>query len=666
MNNIKFDFTNNNTEYLLNIKNDIFTKQNNTYDSVVSIIDKRTYNNTILPLINIVDYCSVLTNCIVYIVNFHTLKKMRDCASNIQTDLEKHGIELSMRTDMFNAFIEYYNGYYIEEKKDLSNEQNKYIERSYINYKKMGMYLSEDEKSEVKKIQQKIAELSNDFSNNLNNDETKLIFTKEELIGVPDSWFESHKPICERESGNHSYEFTLKYHDKITIMETCECRETRKTMMTYCALKCNRENSPLFNEIIKLRTLLANKLGFESFADYNCTLNILNTSNKIIDFENEIAQIIEPQYTSVINNLKMFAINHSNNVITDLQKYDLDYYNKQYIQQHCNFNIESCRKYFPLNHVKDRMFELFQNILGLKFYQIDNENIWDKSVQTYKVVNTNDESIVGYFYLDFFPRDGKYDHFAVFQLADGFDTTNNINYEGNYIYPTGCIVCNFPENESLKFEDVVTLFHEFGHLMHLLCSKAKLSSNGSFHVSMDFVETPSQLFEFWCYVPSVLKYITKHVDTNEPIDDESIDKIIKSNKINKSLFYQSQIFLGMIDMKIHSLKNEDFTDTISNEIYTSTYKNILKFEPISDSNGFCVFGHLVAGYEAGYYSYLRSEAYSANLYFEMFKGNEFNIEVGNKYRKEVLEKGSTMNEIVIMENFLGKNLNDKFFIDKIR
>lgn len=662
---LNFDFKNTTVEYLDTIKNKIIKEEDRVYDEIANFTGDYNYKNVILPGYSVDDYCSIQAQCIGFIANFAVSEELRNHANEIETELSKHNIELAMRKDIYDVVSTYYNGFYNTEKQFLSTEQNKSIEDTMIAYRHMGMHLPEDERKAIQEIKEQISEKENKFNNTLNNDTSKMSFKKSYLTGVPQSWFDSHKPEEEQLDGEDVYEITTKPYDYITIIDYCTYRNTRYEMYKLYASKCYEENSPLFNEILELRASLANKLGFKNYGDYGVQKNLLNTSEKIMDFENNIIDIFKDQYQTDMTNLLEFAKQHGFEY-ESFDAWDFRHYDKLYKKNNCDLDMEEIRKYFSLDNTVSKMFEIYQSILGLSFIEIQNDNIWHESVKFYQVVDSNTFDCIGYFYLDFFPREGKYAHFAIFSLSGGFDSYNNQYFDFDNVPSIGCMACNFPEGEPLKYDDVVTLFHEFGHMMHLLCCESKLSCNSSFRTKIDFVETPSQLLEYWCRSPEVLKFMTKHSVTGEPMNDELITKLLLSQKVNKSIFYVRQIFLGIVDMTVHSFSHENIKNIDSGQIYSSLNKQFTGFDSLPNTNGFSHFSHLCGGgYEAGYYSYLRSLAYSANLYYVAFKGHEFDKEVGMRYRNIILKSGSTRNELEIMEEFLGEKLDDSYFINEL-
>lgn len=662
---IDFDFKNTTVEYLDIVKNKIIQEEDRVYDEIAKFKGEFNYRNIILPADSVDNYCSIQSQCISFIANFAVSEELRNHANKIETEIIKHNIELSMRKDIYDIINSYYNGFYNTEKEFLSKEQNKHIEDTMRTYNYMGMHLHENERKEIQEIKEKISEKENNFNNTLNNNNSKMLFKKSDMNGVPQSWFDSHKSEEIQIDNEDVYEITTKPHDYITIIDDCKCRNTRYEIYKLNSSKCYKENSPVFNEILQLRSLLANKLGFKNYGDYCVQDNILNTSDKIMDFENNIINIFKDQYQTDIKNLLIFAKQNGFDSNT-FEPWDIRFYDKLYKKINCNLDMEEVRKYFSLNNTVSKMFEIYQSILSLLFIEIQNDNIWHESVKFYQVIDSTTFEEVGYFYLDFFPREGKYSHFAIFSLSGGFDSSDN-QYFNSHSFPSiGCMACNFPESESLKFDDVVTLFHEFGHMMHLLCCESKLSCNTSFHTKIDFIETPSQLLEYWCYAPSVLKFITKHSDTGKPMNNDLINKLLLSEKVNKSIFFVRQIFFGIIDMTVHSYSHDEIKNIDSEQIFKSLYKKFTGFDTLPNTNGFSYFGHIAGGgYEAGYYSYLRSKIYSANLYYVAFEGHEFDKNVGMRYRNIILKSGSSKNELEIMEEFLGEKLDDSYFMKEL-
>lgn len=673
MNFFNFDFKNTTKEQIENLKNNLIYESNNVHDSVANFKGDVSFRTIINPLISVLDYCNVYNECIGFVSIFSTSEELRNYATECQTELSSHFIKLSMRKDIYDKFNDYYQGFYNTEKNFLNKEQIKYVEDSMIEFKQDGLNLPEEKRNKIQNLLEQISKNSNTYNLNINNDKTKLYFRKKELVGLPNDWFVNEKILKNvKELGyqelegedNQLYEVTLKSHDYSTILDNCINGNVRKQVYEKYAAKCYHQNTKIFEDIVKDRILLANKLGFNNFNDYKVQKNILNTGQKVMDFENNLFNIFKPKFDKDMLNLLQFANDNGLNK-NKFDPWDLNYYDTLY--KKCVHNIDQIEisKYFSMENVLKNMFDIFQHILSLKIIKVDNENIWHDSVEFFQLVDADTLETLGYFYLDLYEREGKYPHFACCNLTSRFNSLNNQYFQVDVVLPIGCIVGNFSNNQSLNHEDVVSMFHEFGHLMHFLCCKAEYSDHCSFGTAIDFVETPSQLFEYWCFSPVILKIISKHKDTGDHLTDKLIDNIIQHEKINKSLYYMRQIFYGLVDIKIHS-HDINTLDTIDSEqIYNESYQSIMSQTRPENTNGFSYFTHLIGGYESGYYSYLRSKAYSANLYYAKFKNNELDRDIGIQYKNKILQNGSIESELTIMENFLQEKLNDNYFLNEI-
>ena len=219
------------------------------------------------------------------------------------------------------------------------------------------------------------------------------------------------------------------------------------------------------------------------------------------------------------------------------------------------------------------------------------------------------------------------------------------------------MACNFPKNDSLEFSDVVTFFHEFGHVMHEICSKTQLSDFSGFNVEHDFVEAPSQMLEYWCYENKPLKMMSSHMESKKKIPKKIIDKLKNTKNIFNAHHNKRQILFGLFDLKIHMNSKDDPI-----QLWDKLEKKILKYDNNNNTSFISSFGHLMGGYDAGYYGYLRSESYASNMFNKIFKNNELSKEKGLLYRKYILEPGATKDGIVLLTKFLGEKPSDKYFL----
>ena len=321
-------------------------------------------------------------------------------------------------------------------------------------------------------------------------------------------------------------------------------------------------------------------------------------------------------------------------------------YTRKYTDRESCLNKKELSKYFTIETVTKGMFEIYETLLGLKFVEVTDqypESLYANNIKLYFVYNLdNMEKPIGCFYLDLFPREGKYSHAAQFTLVS----------KSKYNLPICAIVCNFDSKMNIEFDNVVTYFHEFGHLMHNITSENTIGSLAGTNCQRDFVETPSQMFEEWCYCLEPLKKLSN--DPNS-INDELIKKINKSNKILQGVFNARQLSFCFLDMKLHS------SDPNVGTFYNDLIKELFRYDISPKINMMANWGHLF-GYDSSYYGYLWSQVYAIDL-FSFFKDNELNQELGLKLRKEILSKGGALDGDVLLYNFMNREPNANAFID---
>ena len=426
-------------------------------------------------------------------------------------------------------------------------------------------------------------------------------------------------------------------------MEYCKNRDTRKKICIAYNSRCMNENNDIMIDIFKLRKELANLFEYENFSDYQLEDKMAKTTYRVMSFLNELYSKIEPKLENDLHELKKMSI--VDNII-DLELYDISYYSRLYKEKMMEISKEEIKKYFSLDKVIKGMFEIYSKLLNYRFEENNNYNntFWHSDVKLYNVNDLNN-NLIGYFYLDLYPREGKYSHAACFDIISKSDK----------VKPVAIMACNFDKNDNIDFDNVETLFHEFGHVMHHMSARCTISDLSSFSCENDFVETPSQLFEEWCYAPSTLKMMA-----NDDIPDYVINKIILSRKLLNGYHYARQLLFGFFDMDIHG---NNF-DKEPKELYNNTLEKVLKIKSLKETNMIASFGHLFGGYEAGYYGYLWSLVYAKDL-FTKFIGKELDSELGEKLKEQVLSYGGMRDSIESLKEFLGREPNSDYFIDSL-
>eukprot|EP01119_Soliformovum_irregulare_P009694 TRINITY_DN232_c0_g2_i1.p1 TRINITY_DN232_c0_g2~~TRINITY_DN232_c0_g2_i1.p1 ORF type:complete len:572 (+),score=214.58 TRINITY_DN232_c0_g2_i1:230-1945(+) len=568
--------------------------------------------------------------------------------------MEAFNIEMDSREDLYRVFVEFSK---TDAGKSLQGEDKRYLEKVINGFERNGLGLEPAARKRISEIKQKLSELSIRFSQNLNEDKTELEFTKEELDGVSSDYLQDRKMNGDR------YVITLKYPDLFPILEECRIAETRKKMEFANSAKCAEKNSPLLEEAISLRQEEAQLLGFKNHAAYILDIRMAKTTQRVFDFLNDLVEKLEKPARKDIEKLLKLKESETKESDGKLNIWDWRYFDNLMLQKEFQVDHNLIKDYFPLEKVTKGMLDIYQEILGLKFVQLESEksHVWHEDVQQFEVLDVKSGNFIGHFYLDLFPRDGKYGHAAEFDLVKG------CTIRGKKQNPASAMVANFTKPLAdkpslLKFSEVETYFHEFGHVMHEICATAKHYRFSGTNVERDFVEAPSQMLENWCYEEEVLKIISGHYqDQSKTLPNELREKIIKARNVNEALKNRRQLHFGMFDMLLHTAEGR----VDSQKMWLDCMSRVGMIPGQEGTNGAATFGHIMGGYSAGYYGYLWSKVYSCDMFLKFKNSGVMNSEIGRKYRDIILAAGGTRDAWDCVCDFLGREPNPEAFLKEI-
>jgi Zn-dependent oligopeptidase len=356
-----------------------------------------------------------------------------------------------------------------------------------------------------------------------------------------------------------------------------------------------------------------------------------------------------------LQSLLKFAKTKSDNIFikNEFDRWDISYYIREYNELECNIDLNEIRKYFPFRKVVEGLCIICEKMFGLVIQKIETDNVWHDCVELYAVFDDASREILGYFYLDLYQREGKYANSTTVDFQSGCDLTKIL--EEDIRLPHVVIIgCNFPLDDYMDFSNVILLFHEFGHAMHQICSRSSLQEFSALKIDRDFVETPSQLFEYFAYKTECLELISVH-----PQPDKLREKLVANKNSMVSFYLKRQISFGLGDLALHMLNNDTYN--IQKIWYDATD---LAYPTKIRLHTFASVGHLVNGYDVGYYGYLLSATYAAHIYYRMFN-DEINIlksNVGRMYRKKLLEAGSRIDAMDLLVEFLGEKPDMMYFL----
>jgi len=650
-----FRWTNWSARDIEKVARDFIAHKKRKYAEIKRIPEKkRTFENTIYALESS-DYDMMDgVQSIELLKEVSPDEKVRRAAKRMIDKLDKELVEIEYDEGLYKAVKEYVNNKKKKENtKKLSAEDKKLLNDALLGYKRMGLELSVARRKQLKANLKKLAKLSSDFSNNINEYRDHIEATIEEMDGLPKNYING---LNKNKKGK--YIVTLEYPDYIPFMSNAKCAHRRKELMDKNLQQGGKKNITILEKIIKLRSENAKILGYKNHADFKTETKMAKNAKNVEKFLNSLIRRIRTRAREDTRVLEELKKEETGDKKTRLEYYDIGYYANKLLKKRHNIETEKIREYFPLQIVKEGIFEIYSKLFSIKFEKLNNFELWHKDAELYAVKNGGE--IISYFILDLYPRKNKYGHAAVTSLVSGRE--NKISKK--YIAPVKCMIANFPKPRKghpslLSRGEVEIFFHEFGHLMHGVLTRAKYASQSGTNVSLDFVEAPSQMLEHWTWDKKMLNILSEHYKTKKNLPKSILDNMLNAKKHLIHYGAMRQLSLAYFDLMLHMGDKKKIC-----ELYNSIlYKNIgikMPKENIFPAG----FGHLV-GYDAGYYSYMWSKVYSSDMFTKFKRAGLLNKKVGMEYRKCILEKGSSEEEMKLLERFLGRKPNNKSFLKEI-
>ncbi len=569
----------------------------------------------------------------------HPDEGMRNASMVCEQEFIKQTTEFSLDTDLYKAI-----SLLKMDDASLSEEDKYYLNDVISDFKRNGVDKDEKTRDELKKLSVVLSEFEQEYYKNIGADRKRIIVETElELKGLPDEFINSHKTA----EGN--YQFTTDWPDYFPIMQFAQNPKLREEMWKAKLNIAYPANSEIFDKLLKARKKWANLLGYKNWAEFSEEKLMIENPTNADNFINKVAELSKA-YSDRDMNIMLNYKKKDSPETTTLEPWDKAFYPVIVTQDKYNFNPKDASKYFEIKKVKDGLFNLFEKLYGIKIVEIKREDVWHPTVQSYNV--TENGNIIGTFDLDLYPRENKYKHFAMF--------TNELGVRDVRL-PRGAIIGNFPKPVNgkayLTHEDVETLFHEFGHLMHMIfAGNNKYLRFSGTSCQHDFVEVPSQLMEEWSWNPEVLQSFATDDDGN-PIPTEMIEKMKNANEFAKAVNVRQQMYYAILSLKVYTTDPEGMDHHALEKELEAKYS---PWKSYSDTNMIESFGHLI-GYSSNYYTYMWSLVIVKDLAEEIKKGGMMNSELMTKYRKAILEKGGSQKAADMVKEFLGRDTEFKAF-----
>ncbi len=577
-------------------------------------------------------------------------------AKDISPKLAEFSSDVSLDSQIFARIKE------LHEKKDkagLNEEQLRLLEKTYKDFARNGALLPESKKSRLREIDQELSKFGVEFSDNVlkyTNEYQLVLETKEQLSGLPESAIEAAAETAKEADLSGKWMFTLHGPSFAAFMTYSDLPELREKLWKAGATRAfggKYDNTILSKQIASLRHERAQLLGYKSHADFVLEERMAESSVRVRDFLEKLIEKSRPAAERDIEQVEALKRDAGGAFAKEpLQFWDYAYWSEKLKMRDYNFDEEVLRPYFKLENVIAGAFEHARLLYGLKFKELKNVPVYHPEVTAYEVLEEDTNKHMGVFYADFFPRKGK-------RSGAWMTSFREQGLQGGKVErPHISIVCNFtkptPSKPSLiTFDEVRTLFHEFGHALHGLLSEVTYVSLSGTNVYWDFVELPSQIMENWTLEKEALDLFARHYETGVTIPAELTQKIKETSKFQAGYSSLRQLNFGILDMAWHSMDPSQITSVEAFEREATKRTTILP--QIAGTNASVSFSHIFAGgYSAGYYSYKWAEVLDADA-FEYFKEKGlFNRDVARAFREHILSKGGTKHPMELYKKFRGR------------
>ena len=618
-------------------------------DEITNNSEKPTFENTIEAMAFSGEQLDRVSNIFFNLNSAETNDEIQKIAQEVSPLLTEFSSKISQNEKLFERIKSVYDQ---KDSLSLNEEQTTLLTETYKGFVRSGALLSEEDKKKLEKINMDLSIKSLQFGQNAlasTNAYFKHITNKEELKGIPEAILQQYEEDA-KEKGLEGYVITLQYPSYLPAMTYAENRELRKELALANGKKSfdggEYDNQKLIKEIVKLRQEKAELLGYKNYADFVLEERMAKSPEKVFEFLNELLEKATPYAQKEIEELKSLA---KADGIDDIQSYDHTFYAEKLRKQKFDIDDEELKPYFQLEKVQEAVFGLAGKLFGLEFKEINDVQKYHEDVKTYEI--TENGNVKALLYADYHPRKGK--------RAGAWMTSykNQYKQNGENSRPHISVVCNFtkPTKDTpslLTFQEVTTLFHEFGHALHGVLADTQYPNLSGTSVKWDFVELPSQFLENFCYEPEFLKTFAKHYQTGEILPDEKIEKLSQSKSFMEGYQTMRQVGLGLLDMAFHSEAGE--LERLSVKEFEVEKTNSTSLYPSNPETATAPsFSHIFqGGYSAGYYSYKWAEVLDADA-FQYFKDNGiFNPEIASKY-KVLLSSGGTKDPMELFKNFRG-------------
>ena len=615
--------------------------------------DRRDFTNTVRALEDAYTSYWFVPKNLSLLSYFHQDSAVRDAAANLEAIGVDKKLSVFARKDVYKALKEY-----ADTNPQLNHEDMRLLSKWLERFERAGMALSEKDAEAYAKLNTARLNKITQYNVNLNNYKDELVVGCEELDGLGETYINR----LER-TKDGKYIVTLKYPDYNPFMSSAKSEKARKALQEKFARRGGKENVKLLEDTVELRRKQAALLGFKRYPDYVLPVRMAKNYETLEAFLKNLQKEVTPLAQDEMKAYLKLQEETTGQQADEMTAWNLPYWSNQYKKKYYQVDDDKIKEYFPADKVISGMFEVFGNIFGITFTQADLP-VWHPEVVVYQIKDKKTGELISNFYLDLFPRDGKYTHAATWSFVDRFELP-----DGQMQTPSVVIAANFtPAGKGtpslLEHSEVETLFHEFGHILQMSMATSKYATLTGDNVAWDYIEAHSQLLENWAWQPQVLKKISAHYKTGEALPDGLISSLVKSKNVGVAVAFLRQNFLGQYDLALHTAaKRVDST-----KLYAQMMHNISGIPMTKGTYPQASFGHIMSltdPYDVGYYVYAWSLVIAQDIFSRFEDEGLFNAELGAKLRKYIYTPGTVYDENEMVEKFLGRPYNDKAFLKSL-
>jgi thimet oligopeptidase len=611
-----------------------------------------TFENTVLALENAYHIHASDMGYINALRYMSSHEDVRAAASKALEKVDKAFIKISYDKKLFSVIREF-----SETKTMLDADQKRLLDDYMSGYTRRGMFLQEATQKKLEAISKKLSTLGLQFSKNISDHHDHILVTKDELDGLSDYYIQNLK----KDPKTKKYIVSLDYPELFPFLQYANNAQKRAELAQKFLQKGGKKNLAILNKMVALRKEKAALLGYASYPDYTTELRTAKNAARVKSFLNASLKDLKGAAHADVDVLIEMRNSELNTSLEAMPYSDIAYYLRLHKRNVSGINSDELREYFPLEQVKKGMFSVYGALFSIRITRNTTIPLWHKDAELYEVRNKKG-GLIAYFALDLFPRPGKYGH----ACADNIIAGREVVVDGctEYATPLSYMITNFPRSSKkspslLSHGEVETFFHEFGHVVHSILTTARYPSQSGFNVAWDYVEAPSQMLEYWAWQPQVLDKISSHYKTGQKMPKKLRDTLIAQRHTMEAYSATRQFVLSLTDITLH---DQDVSDP--NLLYKKYTEEFTKVVLPEGHNFFAGFGHMV-GYDAGYYSYMWSRVFAADMFTRFEKEGILNPTTGNDYKTWILEKGSSMDELELIEKFLRRKPNNEAFLKEL-